>query len=886
MHTAYPDVYTECAFDSDLNEETYAQTGWTDISKFVSHLSSGTLRGRTYELDQVQTGTLTVTLDNADGRFTPDSVESPYYPGVKSGKRLRIRGKNMQSLNVARTGAQDRSAFDFFPNPNNVVRYSASDAPIHIEAETYEASSGGTVIAATRDPKGGGTEITYISATSWLRYDVALEDRVADSLVMRVASQDGCTIQIRTTSPTGTVIASATVSAAHNWTTYSTLNFDISAAKLTGNNTLYVTFTSLGGTYACNINWLEFKTSGQHISMPTAVQHDPMQVGLTGNLADDREGWHIEATIDPLQPQGDSRVISWFEPIELGVRLTHSAYIWLVDGTEPASTWLGLNIAYYDANRNLISLAEGDLRQGGTPGQPTRYMFSDLPPSTAKYAIGHIAISTSNPYTTALTYAVAGIQTELPDNLAPSISGDTLCTGWAADNATFAYDAGANPGVIVTWGASGSQAWQEIHRLIPGEDYSIILEVTVSSGGPGVLVTIDDGFNTVAVPADGTPYDVSFTFTADTVTQRLKFMVDGTATAGQTFEVRCVNLVLGDEIPPLGNPGDTQVTEWERPKPIFDGWVEQWPITTTAQITEDVEITVDDRLGKLANAELGSVLIEEFRQDGAALIIPLTDSPNPSGTVAMLGTWADASGKSSFQLSPTRGDLGTATYTLGVSGPIGNDTALKLTPASPTQGYVVLPPFSIDYQYVAAAPASGPPGTLPTTELVVSKYYSTWHADYDSGNAYFSAPDAYQGDLGDGDMKSLYGFNYKAIQHDLAGAKIVMITFTLENYEWQDNLGHAKSGTLYLATHNYASRPSTWSSSRVNYHRYTVPDWAEHQYRTIRLLPNTVGKEFQNGTTLGFGIGPSLTGTHNGGRFATSQSGAKPLLTITYYPGG
>lgn len=1065
VYTAFPDIYVECAFDSNLSEALYAQTGWTDITEWVRALNGATLRGRSYELDTIQTGSVAVTLDNADGRFTPDHVPSPYYPNVTAGRRMRVRGKNMQSPNVARSGAQDHSAIDFFLNPNNDVRYSSLDDTVIVEGETYEASSGGTVIAATRDPQGGGTEVTYVKATSWLSYIVDLEDRVAASVSARVASQDGCTIQIRTGSPTGTVIGSAPVAAKHNWTSYATVDIDISGANLTGSQTLYVTFTSLGGTYALNLNWLEFKTSGQHISQPVAVQHDPAQIGLSGALAADTEGWHIEATIDTLQPEGDARVISWFTPIELGVRLTHSAYIWLVAGTEPVDTWVALKITYYDANRNV--LREDTDGWQGTPGTPTRHSVSSLPPATAKYAIGSVAISTDNPYTTALTYAVCGIQTELPANLAPNISGQGTLTGWTTDGGEFVQvgvaeqgtgfiaglpdnfelsnwttggsptsttttltlpngpagvynsvlsqaragtgsgfsvavsaantmqdgaefyatlwasddnlasfivsgaswvcrvrQAGVNtdytvttthpslparvcvyesngkiywlvrdteaddwtvlhsadhaidfsvagvqlqsgswqattanpitvtelntdfpePGVQLTWAAGGTAAWIDVHRLMPGTDYSVIVEVTVSSG-PAINVTIDGGLNTISVPADGTPYDVSFNFTADTITQPLRFEVDGgVATAGETVTIRGINIVVGDDIPELGDPGDTQATEWEHPCAIFDGWVEEWPVTMTAGTTEWVEVTVDDRLSKLANTTLDNVLIEEMRADGAALILPLTDAPNDAGMIAMSGTWADASGQSAFALTQTRGSLGSSSYELGVPGPIGdNATALKLTAATPTTGFVILPPWSPDYQATAAQPPStNPPGTLPDSGLVVSKFYSTWHANYNEDNSYFSSVRAWQGDWGNfrGDMKALWGFNSAAIMAALAGAEIVSVTFTVENYNWKGS-----SGTMKLATHNYSSRPTTWSSSHVVERRYTVPNWAEDAYRTVRLLPNTVGVEFQNGTTKGIGIGPAGSSDKvYAGEFATSESGAHPVLIFTYRP--
>jgi hypothetical protein len=46
--------------------------------------------GRTTEFDDVGPSTCTLVLRNDDGRFTPDSAGSPYYPDVIEGRRLRV----------------------------------------------------------------------------------------------------------------------------------------------------------------------------------------------------------------------------------------------------------------------------------------------------------------------------------------------------------------------------------------------------------------------------------------------------------------------------------------------------------------------------------------------------------------------------------------------------------------------------------------------------------------------------------------------------------------------------------------------------------------------------------------------------------------------------
>lgn len=67
-----------------------ASPTWTDVSDKL--VSDGGPRGRTFELDQVQTGTRTIVLDNSDGRFTPGRLtsEAPYLGNIKLRRQVRV----------------------------------------------------------------------------------------------------------------------------------------------------------------------------------------------------------------------------------------------------------------------------------------------------------------------------------------------------------------------------------------------------------------------------------------------------------------------------------------------------------------------------------------------------------------------------------------------------------------------------------------------------------------------------------------------------------------------------------------------------------------------------------------------------------------------------
>ncbi|MFF5445498.1 carbohydrate binding domain-containing protein [Streptomyces sp. NPDC012888] len=64
---------------------------WTDISQWAD-LPTGIrcTRGAADELSQIQPSTMTLTLDNSDGRFSPGLSTSPYYPYIRPGCPIQL----------------------------------------------------------------------------------------------------------------------------------------------------------------------------------------------------------------------------------------------------------------------------------------------------------------------------------------------------------------------------------------------------------------------------------------------------------------------------------------------------------------------------------------------------------------------------------------------------------------------------------------------------------------------------------------------------------------------------------------------------------------------------------------------------------------------------
>jgi len=139
-----PDAYVlECAFASNPDDLTASQV-WTDITPYLD-VKAGVrvTRGRTDEFSEMQPSTFACTLRN-DGRFTAQRPASPYYPNVKSGKRIRF--------GVLRKG--NGKQLDTDPSFNGTAPFSGSNklypwesvgtATVTIQSSTSFAQSGTT----------------------------------------------------------------------------------------------------------------------------------------------------------------------------------------------------------------------------------------------------------------------------------------------------------------------------------------------------------------------------------------------------------------------------------------------------------------------------------------------------------------------------------------------------------------------------------------------------------------------------------------------------------------------------------------------------------------------------------------------------------------------
>jgi hypothetical protein len=162
--------------------------------------------------------------------------------------------------------------------------------PLIVQAESFAAQSGAQ-LEPTADT-GGGQNVGYLANGDWLRFDgVDLGAAGPLTLGARLASDGGTTgsIQLRTGSPTGTVLASIPVVSTGGWQTWVTTTA-VANTHPTGSQTLYATMSSAQAANFVNINW--FSVGGSAAGTPT-----PTPTGTSG------AGW---PAVDPAQQARDT----------------------------------------------------------------------------------------------------------------------------------------------------------------------------------------------------------------------------------------------------------------------------------------------------------------------------------------------------------------------------------------------------------------------------------------------------------------------------------------------------------------------------------------------------------------------------------------------------
>ncbi|MFB7364157.1 hypothetical protein [Streptomyces hydrogenans] len=112
---------------------------WTDVTQWVQTAGGGQVsitRGASDERAETQTGTLTLTLDNADGRFTPGNSGSPYSPHVRRGTPIRVIKTTLAGKNLLTGASFENNSHGWVPDPAAPPQAYARDTA-HVSAGSW-----------------------------------------------------------------------------------------------------------------------------------------------------------------------------------------------------------------------------------------------------------------------------------------------------------------------------------------------------------------------------------------------------------------------------------------------------------------------------------------------------------------------------------------------------------------------------------------------------------------------------------------------------------------------------------------------------------------------------------------------------------------------------
>ncbi|MEV4313657.1 PQQ-dependent sugar dehydrogenase [Actinocrispum sp. NPDC049592] len=147
--------------------------------------------------------------------------------------------------------------------------------PKHKQAEFYSATgrvadgtgtgSPGVTVETASDPQGGGSDIGSIEDGDWWSFDPASLTGIT-GMQFRVASAAaGGTIQVRTGSPTATVVASVAVPGTGGWQTWTDVTVSLTNPPATSGPLYFVVRKPSGSTNnsgLLNVNWVMFTGAG------------------------------------------------------------------------------------------------------------------------------------------------------------------------------------------------------------------------------------------------------------------------------------------------------------------------------------------------------------------------------------------------------------------------------------------------------------------------------------------------------------------------------------------------------------------------------------------------------------------------------------------------
>lgn len=186
---------------------------WVDITAYVKSIAVRT--GRQQDLDRIEAGTATITLENSDGRFTPDNTAGAYYPNIRPFMQMQVLWSAATSdaftIGVSHLGGADS------------VLHAAAPAPLAMFTGLVEAWK------PTWWTRGGEMVVEVVDAFRYLQLSNVAGSYPAQTVGERIAQ-----ILADIGSPFSTIIESTGVSLAAATVNQNALDYVKSIAQLDG----------------------------------------------------------------------------------------------------------------------------------------------------------------------------------------------------------------------------------------------------------------------------------------------------------------------------------------------------------------------------------------------------------------------------------------------------------------------------------------------------------------------------------------------------------------------------------------------------------------------------------------------------------------------------
>lgn len=583
-----------------------------------------TSRGRQYELDTAQAGTLNLTIDDPNEALSPLNAGSPWNSGSNS--LLPYRGVQLGAyLNPAATVSGNQLVGALTGNLLNTSNW-APGQPWLGTFYGYDPSFENWSIQ-TAASTGGSSLVTGLPSTA-LNANTGFETGISPWIPLNCTAVQSSTqkhsgsfsakITPNGTSPAAQVYSEAvTIVAGRQYTVtgwmwataavttnaliqvswYDSGSNLLSVSSTTAISLAATTWTQLTGTVTAPAGAAICQVVPQIAGTPPASNIWYLDDISIINFAAPADG---TAPVSVVSLASASDSIDWTPRFVPGQSYTFTVDIW-------APTGLVVTVGWFGIHSTAITITGNNAYQTATLTFTTAAADSAAPIS---YLYVQALSAGSYPQTVYVAnYTVAG-----------------QSPGWTLTGSpTMAYrqtQAQAGNYSIAATTASSTDSLSLIVPTVPGQQYTFSAYVYIQNTGTGLTATQTIGSNTQTLSTAAAWTRLSNTFTATAATTSIVWKSTTSAYPAKFF-IDCIQLELAATASAFSLTGPVF-------QPIYTGWIERYPQQWSTQGRRGVRpLTGVDALSVLSRITPNTNYQAVIQADGAGLFMPLDDAALP-----------------------------------------------------------------------------------------------------------------------------------------------------------------------------------------------------------------------------------------------------------------